>query len=523
MKTKNRFIFSLIIIFILLIFLKIDFRLISEITCCGDDFDYYIHAKTIVIDGDLDYSNNLPDDPYFYKYQDKLAPKGFVGSGILSSPFLLIGYGLDKLFNPSQIMNFEILVYSFSSLFYFVLSIIMFNSCLKKLNIKENSFFVLILFFGSGLPYFVFERYSMAHSYEIFVNTFIFYLIVNLNFEIKLWKLNTFCFLIPFVVMLGLLVKWTNYYLLFLPYFYILCLKEFDSHKFNISRNIFTYISIVFSSLFYYFVNLNIYNRFFLDPRIAYGETKDMTQLLNVNENIMLLLTKYTRDTLNIFFGFEFGLFWFSPIVFLILPIMLLNIIDRKFKIFLILLGIFIQTFGVVIIWQSTASSYGYRYLLSLIPLCMVYLVSISKNKKYKYFKYYLYPSSIFASLSILFFETNKGTQLSLVEIENSFGKITRYTQPDYLIGYLKSFSNFESYLVIFVTSFFGLIIFKLLISVFGYENLLNILESNNLPVTNEDFLQFYTNTYQLEYSKILITFLFLALCSFYIEKSIND
>ena len=95
--------------------------------------------------------------------------------------------------------------------------------------------------------------------------------------------------------------------------------------------------------------------------------------------------------------------------------------------------------------------------------------------------------------------------------------------EPDYLVGYIKSFTNFESYLVIFVTSFFGLIIFKLLISVFGYENLLNMLESNNLPVTNEDFLQFYTNTYQLEYSKILITFLFLALCSFYIEKSISD
>ena len=114
MKTKNRFIFSLIIVFALLIFLKIDFRLISEISCCGDDFDYYIHAKTIAIDGDLDYSNNLPDDPYFYKYEGKLAPKGFVGPGILSSPFLLIGHSLDKLFNSSQIMNFEILVYFFS-------------------------------------------------------------------------------------------------------------------------------------------------------------------------------------------------------------------------------------------------------------------------------------------------------------------------------------------------------------------------------------------------------------------------
>ena len=69
----------------------------------------------------------------------ELAPKGFVSSGILSSPFLLIGYGLDKLFNSSQIMNFEILVYSFSSLFYFVLSILCLTLFLK-LNIKENSF-----------------------------------------------------------------------------------------------------------------------------------------------------------------------------------------------------------------------------------------------------------------------------------------------------------------------------------------------------------------------------------------------
>ena len=71
----------------MLLFTKIDFRLKTDITCCSDDFDYFIHAETISEDLDFDYSNQLKgvEEKRFNK--NKVAPKGFVGSGLLASPF----------------------------------------------------------------------------------------------------------------------------------------------------------------------------------------------------------------------------------------------------------------------------------------------------------------------------------------------------------------------------------------------------------------------------------------------------
>ena len=60
MKNKNFIFFIVLIVF--LIFLKSDFRIINNLQCCNDDFDYYAHASTIAEDFDLytciDYSIN---------------------------------------------------------------------------------------------------------------------------------------------------------------------------------------------------------------------------------------------------------------------------------------------------------------------------------------------------------------------------------------------------------------------------------------------------------------------------------
>ena len=44
---------------LLLVFLKIDYRFIESFTCCQDDQDYFMHAETIALDFDLDYTNQL--------------------------------------------------------------------------------------------------------------------------------------------------------------------------------------------------------------------------------------------------------------------------------------------------------------------------------------------------------------------------------------------------------------------------------------------------------------------------------
>ena len=51
----------------------------------------------------------------------------------------------------------------------------------------------------------------------------------------------------------------------------------------------------------------------------------------------------------------------------------------------------------------------------------------------------------IACSFSVLFFETTLETQLSLDRVYNSFGKYTRYTQPLYLTGFIKSIFVFDS------------------------------------------------------------------------------
>ena len=53
---------------------------------------------------------------------------------------------------------------------------------------------------------------------------------------------------------------------------------------------------------------------------------------------------------------------------------------------------------------------------------------------------------SLFSLFSILFFETTILTQLSTTEQMNSFGRKIKYVEPEYLLGYLNSILQVESY-----------------------------------------------------------------------------
>ena len=184
MKSKNKFSFGVLIVFIiLLIFLRSDYRLIEKPICCGDDHDYFSHAESLVIDFDFDYTNQLDGfENKRFNQNGKIAPKGFIGSGLFAAPFLYIGNLIDKLYslihqgNNNNIMNYKILLYSFSPIFYLFGSIELLKKTFTNVGIKINMYLVYLVMFGSGLSYFAFERYSMTHVYEVFGITLIFYI-----------------------------------------------------------------------------------------------------------------------------------------------------------------------------------------------------------------------------------------------------------------------------------------------------------------------------------------------------------
>ena len=130
---KNKYIQFFIILIVLLIFLRIDYRFETTIKCCSDEYDYYSHAATIVNDFDLDYSNQNIRDFKYTKY-GKNTPIGFFGSGLLSAHFT--NWLNLSSFNENTneiILNFEFLFYSMSSVFYYFLSYFLLLQYIKKL------------------------------------------------------------------------------------------------------------------------------------------------------------------------------------------------------------------------------------------------------------------------------------------------------------------------------------------------------------------------------------------------------
>ena len=127
----------LFLLSIFLLSLRIDYRFIETINCCGDDHTYFVHAETIAEDFDLDYSNQMNFvEGKVIMSENKIVPIGFIGPGILSAPFVLFGNFIDNIFNflnlnNSNIMNYKILIYSLSSVFYFFACIFIFKKYLN--------------------------------------------------------------------------------------------------------------------------------------------------------------------------------------------------------------------------------------------------------------------------------------------------------------------------------------------------------------------------------------------------------
>jgi hypothetical protein len=502
-KTKK--ILPLLVLIVFLVFLKSDFRIINELRCCQDDYDYYSHALTLVQDFDFDYENQITSKARFYNQDlDKVAPMGFFGSGFLAAPFLLVGVLLDQLLNVDQeIMNYKKLFYSFSSIFYLLFSIIL---LIKTLKTNTKKIPIKLVFLGSGLLYFATERFSMTHVYEAFTISLILY-ISDEYYEMD-EKSIKFSILLPIAVLLGFLVRWTNYYIVFIPL--IVSLFKKDNGK-KLIKDIYFWISSALSLLIFMLHTIAIYGFITFSPIGVYGaESERESLVLNIMKNPFNMILDFIQDTLIVLFTYEFGLIWFTPIVFIgfvsSLFIFLFQKKSNKFH-YLLILACYGQCFFVISLWDSTASSFGFRYIFSLIPFSIYIIHKLEFNSFTKYIIKYLIIFSYFSLFAVLFFESSLGTQLSLSPVLNSFGVEKIYSQPDYLVGLLNSVFIFESYLKVFATSFLGAIVIKVSLFLFGYQNLVEILDKFGYA-SNTDLLDLITKVNIIESHIFIISLL---------------
>ena len=169
------------------------------------------------MDGDFDYSNQLTTDhPYKYSKNNKLAPVGFPGSGMLSSPFLYVGNLIDNNLNSengNEILNYKLLFYSLSSIFYFFMGYIFIFKSLVELNLKIKKYQLLLIYSGSGVTYFAFERFSMTHAFEVFTISLLIYQSINFFKNKSNWSAIS----IPLILIISFFVKMSNYFIFLIP------------------------------------------------------------------------------------------------------------------------------------------------------------------------------------------------------------------------------------------------------------------------------------------------------------------
>jgi len=382
-------------------------------------------------------------------------------------------------------------------------------------NLDRLLFFVL--FFGSGVSYYAFERFSMTHSYEVFSTSLIIFLTTKFFYEQNSNKKNIYIFLIPLFIVIGLLIRWTNYYLILLP-FLIYKLLNNNGSSLQLIKNKYFWIGSFLSLFIFCSFSYLVYGVVTFNPQYVY-DTNKLDGFFNFN---LEFFVSNIKNLLIIFFGQEFGLFWISISICLGFFISIFNFLTDKnrFTYFLISLS-YLQVIATVLIWRTTASSYGYRYLFSLIPLS-IFIIFLNKiYLENNFYKNAIYVLSIFGMLSVLFFESTQNVQLNSLPITNSFGmENIRYSNPNYTSGLIDSFTDPNSYLSVAARSFIGAIIIKIFLILFGQSRLIIILQNIGLPTDNLDFINLLEKIETISFFKFVYLSILLVLLVNFVFKS---
>ena len=500
----------LLIVVILLLFTKVDYRL-YEIApgSIQDDSIYYYHTQTIAIDFDFDYTNqldgNLKDS---YIRDDGLpVPRQSVGTGIIASPILFITNIISKYLNTVNSLNY--FTYSLIPIIFLFLSVSVIQVMIKSNN--QNRLLISLFLIGSGISYFGFERFSMSTVYEF--TTFL--IVMYLTHKYINSQNDNLLILIPLFQFLGLTVRWNNYHIFLVPIIYLLLNNRkisslIKSKVFIIGNLIGVFLFLLHTKLIY-----GIYT--FSQTDIYPNEGWVVYERLELYSNINLLgrnLLTIFNHLFTILFSQEFGLFFFCPIVFVSLFYIFFYTLNKKYYLALNLFLFYSISILPVILFESHGGSYGFRYLYTLIPLNIY--IFFKDHFHNKFLIKYLIIFSIFGSLSQLFFESTQASSLSEDKIINSFDNLVPYANPEYLTGILSSILKLQAYQKIIFTSFIGLISIKLLSLI--QDPLVLISKYVNLDPKSIEYIDLYLSFDWTLIFIILLIYMFFAI--FVIDKN---
>ena len=204
-------------------------------------------------------------------------------------------------------------------------------------------------------------------------------------------------------------------------------------------------VAITFTCAF----NYHIYGVFFPNSTEMYGF--EIERIPKGFLNKVQTLFQELPDIRHVFFSGEFGLWLTSPVLCVGLILLFYQLVvsknPYKWILFLLTLITVAVPFSVVLLWQTVASSYGFRYLFILVPLAIlgfVWFYQTSQVRYQKLLKKVTLPLLCFGILGQVFFMTIP--DLSSRNQVNVFGRQDLYSVKGYHVSLVKSLVNQEAW-----------------------------------------------------------------------------
>lgn len=427
----------------------------------GDDASYLAHTFTIVLDGDLDYCNEVNFDKKGCETDNgRKAPPHPIGTGIVHAPIVKLFSFIDILQNNPVLKDRHQYVgsWSFLGLFIsvtccFIFGLLFYINAIESFTPEIPRWLVLLLVSSYGVPYYIFQRFTMSHGPEFLMLAIIFWCSIKLFSAKGQWK-YLLIFLLTVAIGLSYLIRPANINVIFIPAIIFLLSEKIIGKKFRFMQTSIDWIYLLSSAiivlLFIITINKNLYGVYFPNSEQMYGfRIGRIPPTLADKIRELWVSLKYIPT---IIFTSEFGLIFSAPVLVIGTLALFFRAIDRRHLLgSIIFLFCFICYIGipvaVVLFWKNTGDAYGYRYLFSIAPISILGLIMVFRTYPGKLLsipKKIFYGLAVFAILGQIFFMTSD--LLIPVRKMNTFGRMERFSTNEYEISLIKAIVEVKSW-----------------------------------------------------------------------------
>ena len=422
-----------------------------------DDASYLAHAYTIGLDGDLDYCNEMSFDTTGCAGKAlRTAPPHPVGAGILHAPLTGL-FGLaDRMLNHSVVGQRRevVLSWSFFGFFlsascFFLIGCACYVRSFALLKIDIPAWMIVLLAASVGIPVYVLQRFTMAHAAEFMVLALIVWTGCSLLLSNGKKSIGLLV-LLPVWIGLSYLIRPSNINVLLLPPILYLMLTEWGQVKLRFSperKHIGVLLGSTVLVLFaIMWLNSTLYQHPFPSSTQLYG-----FRIARIPGNLQGKIEKIVGSLPHLpdlFFSSEYGLLFSAPLL-LIGSLFLISLIAlQKWSFRSLVLTLLTLTFlaiplSVVLLWRNTGDAYGYRYLFSLTPLCLlVYGIIIKKLRPFQRgaLQYLMTTLALISLTGQVFYMTS--AELTPGKRINAFGKMERFSAMGYETALINSITS---------------------------------------------------------------------------------